>query len=244
MYQTMNTSVLRAVANLLLALADTQEGAPGMSDYVAGADAFANGHARPMPGMPPFLAEMLRQAGVPLPTGPGFGQAEDDGAGLYGDEDNPSVGGTYEATPEGGNEFDENAIKPVAFDPYDLPLWKYENCSEKTRQEEKPERRDALRDDPMKWMDQAIYYAHQMVDEACDAEEAARCFLCLPGGPALRRRKVKGDATKPYDEAWAQVNNLIQTAYDSDRLDAPDFQACMILLGAPFNAILEHEGVE
>ena len=83
-------------------------------------------------------------------------------------------------------------------------------------------------------MDQAIYYALQMVDEQCDAEDAARSFLCLPGGPTLRTQKAaNANVADEYDTAWKQVNNHVQTAYDSDRIDATDFQDCMRRLGEP-----------
>jgi hypothetical protein len=159
--------------------------------------------------------------------------APDDG--LYGAEDQPAQGDGYNATPEGGHPLvDENTIVPQAFDPHDLPLEKQEDCSEKSRQMEDADRRTKHRDDPHLWMDTAIYYAHQMVDTKCDAEEAVRCFLCLPGGSALRRRKVLGTATEEYDATWIEVQNLIQVAYDADRIDPTDFQAVMVLLGDPF----------
>lgn len=231
MYNTrsFNPQIMRLVGQLLIAFADAEEHTPqampmpGMPG--SGADGFP---AEPMPPMPPFVAEMLRGMGVPVP---GMGDEQ----GLYGDEDHQE-GGPYVPTPEGGHAMvDEDTITPQAFDPHDLPLEKYEDCSEKTRQTEDPDRRVVFRDDPQQWMETAIYYAHQMVDTNCDAEEAVRCFLCLPGGSALRRRKVAGDKTELYDTAWIEAQNHIQVAYDSDRIDPTDFQAVMVLLGDPFH---------
>jgi hypothetical protein len=240
--------IMRLFGQLLIAFADMQEGQPngmqmpgmpvmpGMPG--SGADGFpAPGNGAPgFPGGMPDLSEMMRHVPpeVAAMMGFKFPEAPAD-EGLYGAEDR-EAGGEYVATPDGGHEFDENAIKPTAFDPHDLDLSKYEDCSEKERQTKEPDRRAELRDDPHVWMETAIYYAHQMVDTKCDVEEAARCFLTLPGGAALRRRKVAADKTELYDTAWIEAQNLIQVAYDVDRLDPTDFQAVMVLLGDPFSA--------
>jgi hypothetical protein len=221
-------TVLRAVAQLLLAVADQYEtpvaGLPTMPTFPPD-----NGGMPDLSHAPQFVQELLKQM-MPQPAD-----------GLYGAEDQPMQGDQYDATPDGGHPFvDETTVTPRPFDPHDLPLDKYEDCAEKERQMadlgNDDGRRNQLRDDPLKWMDQAIYYALQMVDDKCDAEDAARSFLCLPGGPTLRvQRASNAQVHNEYDDGWKQANNLIQTAYDSERIDATDFQDCMRRLGEPCN---------
>jgi hypothetical protein len=227
--------IMRLVGQLLIEFADQQAGAPeGMVPMPNGDDFPAHGVQPPagfpidpngMPDLshaPPFVQDLLKQ----LMPGGAMPGAE----GLYGTEDLPGTG----VLPEEATHDLRDTVQPRPFDPHDLPLEKYEDCAEKSEQERVESRRDTLRDDPLKWIDQAIYYALQMVDDKCDAEDAARSFLCLPGGPTLRTQKaVNANVADEYDQGWAQANNHIQTAYDSDRIDSTDFQDCMRRLGEP-----------
>lgn len=233
-----NAEIMRLFGQLLIAFADAQalqaSGIPMPGMPGSGADGFpmpGNGGMPDLSNAPPFIQEMLKQM---MPDGPPPPPPPPGADGLYGHEDT-EAGGAYVSTPEGGHPLmDEGTIVPRAFDPHDLDLEKYEDCSEKERQQKEDDRRQKFRDDPVLWMETAIYYAHQMVDENCEVEEAARCFLTLPGGPTRRMQKaINTEKAKMYDECWQKAQDLIQTAYDADRLDATDFQAVMVLLGDP-----------
>ncbi|MHC4965476.1 MAG: hypothetical protein ACYTGE_11235 [Planctomycetota bacterium] len=121
------------------------------------------------------------------------------------------------------------SVNVVQFDPDDLPLDRYEDCLEKQKQTDEPARRQELRDDPLKWMTVAAYYANLLTIPAQqDHEEVARCILMLPGGSHRRLKAVQaldggvfmGDRDAPefkhqreYDDLWIECYAHIYTAH-------------------------------
>ena len=233
-------SVNTHVAQMLRTLADLldAEDAPGTLDL---SGLLGNLAGAKLPGFPPGM------------VAPGFppGAAPEVGS-LYPGEDH--LGDGIDGGPAADHFDTDGTDGPTvhSFDPHDLPLERYEDCEEKQKQIDDPDRRAELHGDPLKWMTVAAYYANKLTIPEFNAEDAALSIIMLPGAAHIRVAEVqqrldggvfydanpdspKTKHAREYDALWAECYIQLHTAHfgDPQRLDSVDHQSLLVAFGEP-----------